>query len=161
MTDALGRVIAENIYSDSDIPAFDNSAMDGYAVCSSDTKNASRDTPKILEVIDDIKAGQISRKIIKVNQAIRIMTGAPIPKGADSVIMVEETEKLGKDKVKIFKETEAKENIRRAGEDIKKGECVLTKGTLLKPAHIGLLASLGYKTPVQYEKEQLLLATKI
>ena len=94
LTNSLGRILAEDISSQCDIPALDNSAMDGYALKSSDTKGASSGTPKILEVIDELKAGMISSSEIKQGQAIKIMTGAPIPRGADSVIMVEDTEKL-------------------------------------------------------------------
>jgi len=149
LVDSLGRVLAEDIRSDSNIPGFDNSAMDGYAVKSLDTKGARKDNPKVLDVADDIKAGDMPKKIVRPGQAIRIMTGAPIPKGADSVIMVEDTEKVSGVRcqvsgfVKIFKEVEPRENIRKAGEDIKKGDLVISKGTLLKSAHIGILASLG------------------
>ena len=151
LTDALERVLAEDVYSNSDIPAFDNSAMDGYALRSSDTCGATRNKPKILEVIEDIKAGDIPKKRLKSNQAARIMTGAPIPRGADSVVMVEETKKIrnrGKEFVEVYKETKPQENIRKAGEDIKKGELVIPKGTLLKSGYIGILASLG-KTQVK------------
>lgn len=143
LIDALERVLAEDIYADSNIPEFPNSAMDGYAVKSSDTFGASKDRPKTLKVISDLKAGSLSPDAIKDNQAIRIMTGAIMPDGADSVIIVELTEKEGMDKVKVFKETTPGENIRRSGEDIRKGEKVIEKGTLLNSAHIGILASLG------------------
>src|SRR3989338_7878125 len=82
LTESFGRVLAEDIYSDSDIPGFDNSAMDGYALKVPDTRGASRANPKILEVVEDIKAGYMPKKKIKDNQAIRIMTGAPLPRGA-------------------------------------------------------------------------------
>ena len=144
LTDALERVLARDIYSDCDVPGLDNSAMDGYAIKSADLKGVSKDNPKVLEVIDDIKAGDIPKRILKPNQAIRIMTGALIPKGADSVVMVEDTRKAKeKNKVNIFKEVRIGENIRKAGEDIKKSELVLSEGTHLNSAHIGILASLG------------------
>ena len=146
LTDTLGRVLAEDIYSPSNIPGFDNSAMDGYALRSLDSSGAACNKPKILEVIDECKAGDISRKQIKHNQAIRIMTGAMIPHGADCVIMVENTNKIrieNKDFVEILSEVGRGENIRRSAEDIKKGELVIRKGTVLQPSHIGILASLG------------------
>ena len=143
LIESLGRVLAEDIYADVDIPLLDNSAMDGYAVKFADITGVSKDKPKSLEVVDDIQAGYLSKKILKNNQAIRIMTGAVIPEGADSVVMVEETEKEGKDKVKIFKEARPGDNLRRKGEDIKKGDLVFSKGTLLNSAHVGTLASLG------------------
>ena len=138
---ALGRVIGENIYSPSDIPPFDNSAMDGYAVKSEDTKGASKNHPAVLTVIEDLPAGYVAKGKIKKGEAIRIMTGAPLPQGADSVVMVEETEASG-DKVKIFNEAEINQHIRKAGEDVKKGELVIPQGTVLRPAAIGMLASL-------------------
>lgn len=160
LTDALGRVLAEDIHSDSDIPGFDNSAMDGYVVKTVGLNGASKNNPKVLEIIDELKAGDIPKKILKNNQAIRIMTGAVMPKGADSVVMVEDTQREEKNKVKIFKETEPGENIRKAGEDIKKGELVIPCGTLLKSAHIGLLASLGKaKVKVTRKPKVAILAT--
>ncbi len=147
LTELLGRTLSEDVFSSTDIAPFDNSGMDGYALIASDTKGASPEAPKTLEVIEELRAGMVSSSIIKSGQAIKIMTGAPIPQGADSVIMVEETEKSEvrsqKSEVKIFKEAILGDNIRKAGEDIKKGELVIKKGTLLGPAHIGILASLG------------------
>ena len=146
LTDALGRVLARDIYSDSNVPAFDNSAMDGYAVKSSDTRRASRQRPQVLEVIENLKAGSVPRKVLKEGQAARIMTGAMLPKGADSVVMVEETARRkegGKDLAAIYKEGGIGENIRKVGEDIRKGEKVMREGVVLKSAHIGILASLG------------------
>ncbi|MBI4688326.1 MAG: molybdopterin molybdotransferase MoeA [Nitrospirae bacterium] len=147
LTELLGRTLSEDIFSNTDIAPFDNSGMDGYALIASDTKDASPETPRTLDVIEELRAGTISSLIVKSGQAIKIMTGAPIPQGADSVIMVEDTEKLEvrsqKSEVKIFKEAKLGDNIRKAGEDIKKGDLVIKKGTLLGPAHIGILASLG------------------
>ncbi len=143
LTSSLGRVLAEDVHANSDIPALDNSAMDGYALRAEDTKSASKRNPKILTVIEDRKAGYISRREIKNGQAIRIMTGAVMPKGADSVVMVEDTQRHGMGGAKIFKEVMRQDNVRRRGEDIKKGEMVIPKGTRLNSAHIGLLASLG------------------
>jgi len=141
----LGRVLAEDIYADINIPQLDNSAMDGYAVRAADTAGASSNTPKVLRVIDTEKAGHITDKILKPGEAIQIMTGAVIPGGADSIVIVEHTERESEAAVKIFKEAAAGDHIRRSGEDIKKGELVLKKGTLLTPAHIGILASVGKK----------------
>ena len=144
LTAVFGRVLAEDIYAENNIPQLDNSAMDGYAVRSSDIIGASRENPKTLSVIYDLRAGFLAPQPIKKNQAIRIMTGAPIPRGADSVVMVEYTEKIGKgESVKIFKEEKKDKNIRMFGEDIKKDELVICKGTRLDSAHIGILASLG------------------
>lgn len=143
LTGSLSRVLAEDIYANSDIPGFDNSAMDGYALRAQDTKGASKTDPKILTVIEDRRAGYISHRAINSGQAIRIMTGAVMPKGSDSVVMVEDTERRGMAGAKIFKEVSAQDNVRRRGEDIKRGEMVIVKGTRSNSAHIGLLASLG------------------
>lgn len=172
LKDSLGRILAEDMHSNDDIPAFDNSAMDGYAVIAADTQGASPNNPKILEVIEDIKAGEVSNKRVKKNQAIRIMTGAPVPCGADSVIMVEFTQRVDNpvrsgaprrgtsNWVKVFQEVKPGENIRRKGEDIKKGELVLSKGGLLTPAHIGILASIGKaKIKVACKPKVAVLAT--
>ena len=154
LTDSLARVLACDIHSNSSVPAFGNSAMDGYALKSHDTRGASGKYPKVLEVIEDLRAGYTAKKALKAGQAIRIMTGALVPDGADSVVMVEETKKVSsvkcqvssrmkKEFVRIFKEIKPGENIRKRGEDIKKGERIIQKGTLLRSAHIGILASLG------------------
>src|SRR3989338_9891566 len=160
LTDSLSRVLAEDIYANSDIPGFDNSAMDGYALRAKDTKGASKTDPKILTVIEDLRAGYISRRAINSGQAIRIMTGAVMPKGSDSVVMVEDTERRGAAGAKIFKAVSRKDNVRKRGEDIKKGEMVIAKGTRLNSAHIGLLASLGKAKVLAVRKPKVaILAT--
>ncbi|MDP6686228.1 MAG: molybdopterin molybdotransferase MoeA, partial [Candidatus Omnitrophota bacterium] len=142
LLDGLDRVISKEVYAKSQMPPFDNSAMDGYAVKAKDTKNASISSPKTLKVTEDIAAGYTAKKTLKSNQAMRIMTGAPLPKGADSVIMVEFTKK-DRDSVEIFKRVSLGENIRKAGEDVKKSQKVLSRGTVLRPQELGMLASLG------------------
>ena len=140
--DALGRVIGGDIVAPRDLPPKDNSAMDGYALCWSDTRGATRENPAILEVIEDIPAGSIPRKAVGERQAARIMTGAPIPDGADAVMRMEDTEKDGR-KVRIFAEALKGQDIRRAGEDVTRGEKVITRGDIIRPAEIGMLAALG------------------
>lgn len=140
--DALDRVLDEDVVSQEDIPPFDNSAMDGYAVRASDLRGASGNSPIILDVIEDLQAGYVARNSVSEGRAIRIMTGAPMPSGADSVVMVEYT-KTSDDKVEVFQEVSPGENVRRAGEDVAKGAKVLSKDDPLGPAEIGLLASLG------------------
>jgi molybdopterin molybdotransferase len=139
---SLGRVAAENIYSNRDIPSFDNSAMDGYAVRFMDIQSASNDNVSVLNVIEDLPAGYTPNRAVNKGEAVRIMTGAPVPQGADTVVMVEDTEKEG-DTVKIFRETKQGRNIRRAGEDVKAGELVISRGTPVRPAEIGMMASVG------------------
>ena len=139
---ALGRILAEDIVARRSNPPMDNSAMDGYAVIAADIQSATPENPVKLVVIENVAAGAVARKTLKSNQAIRIMTGAPIPPGADAVLMQEDTEKngasiLAKDKAHIG------ENIRLAGEDVKAGETILPKGVAITPAHIGMMAVCG------------------
>lgn len=143
----LGQVLAEDVSSTISIPPLDNSAMDGYAVRSADTRGASRQSPRILRVMDTIAAGAVSQSEVKPGTAVRIMTGAPIPKGADSVVKFEDTDELERQgdsgEAGILEEIEAGRDIRPAGEDIAAGSIVLTKGTVIRPAEVGVLASLG------------------
>ena len=145
--EALGRVLAEDIYSDIDIPPFANSAMDGYALRSGDTVGASKKKPATLKVVADLAAGHITKLKVESGRAIRIMTGAPLPEGADAVVRFEETsEGLGGGwgpAVEVYKEVSPWENVRPAGEDIRRGELALAKGAVLRPQEIGVLASLG------------------
>ena len=145
--DSLGQVLAEDIYSDVDVPPLDNSAMDGYAVKSADTRGASEQSPRLLRVIDTVPAGSISRCKVEPGTAIRIMTGAPVPSGADSVVMFEDTDETQRQgcpaEIGILGEVEAGLNIRRAGEDIARGSMVLSRGAVLRPSEVGVLASLG------------------
>lgn len=142
LLDTLGRVIGEDILASRPIPPKNNSAMDGYALCWEDTRGASREIPVILEVIEDIPAGSIPSKTVGKGQAVRIMTGAPVPEGADAVMRMEDTEKDGR-QVRIFVEATKGQDIRNAGEDVRKGEKVISRGDILRPAEIGMLAALG------------------
>jgi len=143
---SLGRVLSENIYSDFDIPGFNRAAMDGYAVVAKDTVHACPDRPVTLKVIDEVPAGFKVKSAISSGKAIRIMTGAVLPEGADAVVMVEYTEARG-DKVMVFRSVKKGENVSFSGEDVKKGELVLSRGTLIRPQEVGMLAALG-KTEV-------------
>ncbi len=140
--ESLGRVLAQDIHSDGDLPAFDYSAMDGYALIASDTKGASVDSGIRLEVAGEFRAGGDTSSKVQAGRVVKIMTGAPIPEGADAVVMVENT-KEDSGIVEVLEEVESGKNIRFAGEEIKKGALVLEKGSLIEPAHIGMLASLG------------------
>ena len=148
--DAMGQVLAEDIHSDIDVPPLDNSAMDGYAVRSEDTRGASPQSPRLLRVIDTVTPGAISRHKVTPGTAIRIMTGAPIPEGADSVVKFEDTDGAQKGgasgETNILCKVEAGLNIRRAGEDIIRGTKVFSQGVVLRPAEVGVLASLGRST---------------
>ena len=142
--DAEGRIISDDVISDCDIPFSDNSAMDGFAVVHTDTVLASKKNPVQLKIINEIQAGRHVQTKVEKNTAIRIMTGAPIPEGADAVIPVEDTsEETGV--LKVFLSVKKHENIRFAGEDIKKGDTIVTKGHIIRPPDIGLLASINHK----------------
>jgi molybdopterin molybdotransferase len=143
ISDANGCVLAEDIYARWPLPSFDNSSMDGYAVIASDLVGASENAPIALPVIDDIPAGFKSLETLRSGQAIRIMTGAPMPAGADSVIPVESTDG-GSDVVVILASIEVGSCIRREGEDVQAGDLVLTKGTFIGPRQIALIAAVGH-----------------
>jgi len=149
LADCLDRVLAQDISAPENIPPFANSAMDGFAVRAVDTRGASVDHPVPLLILEDLPAGQVARRVVKENQAIRIMTGAPLPEGADSVVKVEDTgeekfEADGRETVLIYQEAVYGDHIRLAGESVRQGELVLERGTVLRPPEIGMLAALGY-----------------
>lgn len=145
--DCLGQVLAEDVHSDIDVPPLDNAAMDGYAVQSGDTAGAGPRSPRILPVIDTVAAGSISRFKLKPGTAIRIMTGAAVPEGADSVVRFEDTDETQRKgsptEIGILAEVEPGKNVRRTGEDIARGSLVLHRGTIIRPQEVGVLASLG------------------
>ena len=148
--DSLGLVLAEEVYSDIDIPPLDNSAMDGYAVQAESTIGASPSAPRTLRIIGEVAAGYIAKQEVTPGTAIRIMTGAPIPKGADAVIQFEDTDEEKRKAAKkplseigTMRQAAKGLNIRKAGEDISKGSLILKAGTVLRPQEIGVLASLG------------------
>jgi molybdopterin molybdotransferase len=143
LINSLGHVLAEKIVAKENIPPFNNSAMDGFAILSADTSKASQSQPVKLEIIDYQPAGKVSSKKIVPGKAIKIMTGAIIPKGADAVVKVEDTRSFGS-QVEIFKPIKKDTNIRMAGEDIAAGSLVFSVGKEISPVDIGLLASLGF-----------------
>jgi molybdopterin molybdotransferase len=147
---ALGQVLAEDVVAGIDIPPYDNSAMDGFAVLASDTYRASQHSPVYLTVIGQVAAGYTSSIKVTAGTAIRIMTGAPLPAGADAVVQFEKTDEVRRkkegqplDTIGILEPAAPGLNVRLKGEDIRTGQVVLKKGTLLRPAGIGILASLG------------------
>ncbi|MEW6202274.1 MAG: gephyrin-like molybdotransferase Glp [bacterium] len=148
---ACGRILAEDCSADVDIPTADNSAMDGYAVRWEDTMGASAEKPVALKVVGEIPAGKVPERGIGEGEAMRIMTGAPIPEGADAVVMVEFTEKEG-GTVRIKSEVEKDENVRFAGEDVRAGSIVIRAGKRLSPAEVGMLAAVGYPKVKVYRK---------
>jgi len=152
--DAQRRAIAENIYAGRDIPSVDNSAMDGYALRAADTKGATPKKPVWFKIIEEIPAGKIPRKKLRSKEAARIMTGAIIPGGADAVIRQENTRREG-NLVAVLTPVARKTDIRFAGEDVRKGELVIHKNSVLGAAQIGMLAALGKKSVLVYKKPRV------
>jgi molybdopterin molybdotransferase len=142
LTEALNRVLATDIASQDDIPPFVNSAMDGYAVRAADVINAGRAAPAVLEVIGETAAGSVPELTIRPGTAVRIMTGAPMPVGGDTVVPFEATDQ-GRQQVRIYQTVRRGDHVRQAGEDIRRGQVVLPAHHILRPADIGVLASLG------------------
>ena len=160
--EANGMVLAENIMSEINIPPLDNSAMDGYAIKYENVENASAKNPKILRVIATTAAGDLPYSTLSNNESVRIMTGAPIPGGANAVVPFEETSdnfndasSTNKSEVRIHNSSFVGQNIRQAGQDVKNGETVLKSGTVLHPSHIALIASVGKSTVKVYRKPQV------
>jgi molybdopterin molybdotransferase len=145
--DCLGQVLAEDVFSKINIPPLDNSAMDGYAVRSADTSGAGPKSPRTLRVIETVAAGAVARSRVEPGTAVRIMTGAPVPEGADSVVRFEDTDESEREgtpaEIGILIEVKPGFEVRRAGEDIAAGSLVLKQGTALRASEIGVLASLG------------------
>ena len=165
--DCLGQVLAEDVYSAVDVPPLDNSAMDGYALRAEDTHGAGDSSPGYLTVVGELAAGSMPTEEVRPGTAIRIMTGAPLPQGADTVVRFEDTDELdrkstggGLSQIGILRQAKKGLNVRRRGEDIARGDLVLKKGTLLRPQEIGMLASLGRTTTLVIRRPVVaLLAT--
>ena len=153
LLDALGQTLAEDVSSTLDIPPLTNSAMDGYAVRYEAIAGARADHPVELRVVGHLAAGQLPSQAVDGANAIRIMTGAPIPPGADTVVPFEETDEFERKgrgmmpsdiaEIRVMTELPLGANLRPAGQDVRKGQMVLLRGTLLRPSEIGVLASLG------------------
>ncbi|MDK0772907.1 molybdopterin molybdotransferase MoeA [Clostridium perfringens] len=152
--DSLKRVLYGDVKSNINNPPFNKSVFDGYAFKSEDSKGTSKENPIELKIVDEIFAGMWPEIEIKHGEAIRIMTGAPIPVGADCVLKQEETERHG-DLVKIFKEMKSYENISFMGEDIKIGETLIKKGKRLDYADLGIMASSGISEVIVYKKPRV------
>lgn len=149
LLEALGRVLAEDVMAGDDLPPFDNSGMDGYAVRAEDVAGASRDTPVVLDVVADIAAGHPATVMVGPGQAARIMTGAPLPAGADAIVPVESTDEPMRGgeapaRIQLFQKSILGEHIRPAGGDVQRGDTALGAGTVVRPSEIALLAALGY-----------------
>lgn len=153
LIEALGQVLDEDVDAPFDVPPLDNTAMDGYAVRAADTAGAAPEAPRELRVIGEVAAGYIFEGEVRLGSAVRIMTGAPVPAGADAIVPFEETDEPFEKApertrrleatVRIFKEARPGANIRRAAEDVQQGQVIVRRGTVLRPSEIGLIASVG------------------
>jgi molybdopterin molybdotransferase len=144
LTDSLNRVLAEDVVSDIDMPPFNKSAVDGYACRRADLGND-------LQVLEIIPAGKAPEKVVTENSCSKIMTGAPLPEGADCVIMVEDVEEIAANLIR-YKKDRVKENICYTGEDIRRDDLLLNRGTRIMPQHIAVMATAGCANPLVYKK---------
>jgi molybdopterin molybdotransferase len=151
LREALDRVLAEDVPSPIDLPAWDNSAMDGYAARAADIERAGPDHKITLAVIEAVAAGQFPTKPIGPGLVTRIFTGAPLPAGADTVVRQEDTEPAQSGSITVVTGRDARKNVRYRGEDIRKGDVVLGAGTPLGPAQLGVLASIAHATPLVHD----------
>ena len=168
--DTMGRVLAEEIVSDINIPPFDNSAMDGYAVRAADVATASPETPVPLRVTGSVAAGYVADTSVKPGTAVRIMTGAPLPEGATAVVPYEDTSDFDRPKedrllepagqIEVRQPVAPHDHVRPAGEDLRLGELVMAPGRVIRPQEIGVLASLGRPTVLVHRQPRVaILAT--
>ena len=155
LTDAVSRILSEDITASLDIPGFRRATMDGYAVFSKSTFGATESNPSWLEIAGQVNMGEIPTFSLKSGFAADISTGGMLPEGADSVVMVEHTETIGENSVEIYKSVAPLQNVIDSSEDFAKGEVVLKKGLKLRPPEIGLAAALGYSKIKVYKRPKV------
>lgn len=155
LPEASGRVIAEPAAAAMDVPPFDRAAMDGYAVIAEDTFGAGRYEPRVLRCVETVYTGQLPSKRVAHGECIEIATGAPLPEGADAVVMVEETLKTANGDVQIFTPVYPRQHVGRRGADIAAGQAVLAPGDVLNPSRIGALAAIGTTQVRVYERPRV------
>ena len=143
LSEAHGRVLAADVIAQGDVPPFSRAGMDGYAVRAQDTHGASRSTPRSLTKVGTVYTGQVSPTAVREGQCIEISTGAPMPDGADAVVMVEETEAGDGDAVRMFAEVQPQQHVGRRGADIQSGQVVVGAGEVLNASRMGALAAVG------------------
>jgi molybdenum cofactor synthesis domain-containing protein len=152
-TEMTGRVLDQDVVAVEDVPPFRNTAVDGYAVRATDTEQI----PVELQVVDTLAAGAEPKIAVNAGEAIRIMTGAPMPDGADAVVMVEDTERVGEKHVRISRSAKVRDGVRDAGSDVRAGETVFVRGTVLNAAGIGVLASVNARTVRAFPRARVAL----
>ena len=158
LNDVIGRILAQDVTAGHEQPPFPRSPLDGYAVRSEDIAGAGKETPVKLKVIDEVTAGHVSGKYVESGTAVRIMTGAPIPDGADCIVKQEDTD-YGADYVEIYRSVRAWGNYCFAGEDYKKGTVLLKEGMILGAVEIGVLSSLGLTEVAVYRRPKVMVLT--
>jgi molybdopterin molybdotransferase len=159
LQNASSRVLAKDVVSKNEIPSFNKASMDGFAIKSVDTKNATKKNPINLKIVGKVFAGDLKKKSIKPGEAIAISTGSPLPNGADSVIMIEDVIKYN-DKIKIITKMKKQSNVALRGEEVKKNQLILKKGIWITPQDVGLIASIGLnQIPVFKQLSVGILAT--
>lgn len=167
LLDALGRVLAQDVVAHDSLPPFANSSMDGYALIAADLAEASPQSPATLRVVGDVAAGAVLDVIVERGTAVRIMTGAPVPPGADAVVPVEDTNEAWRNRerplpeqIQVNRSVKVGDYVRHPGEDIQSGQVILEKGHILRPQEVGVLASLGInQVPVVRRPRVAILAT--
>ena len=143
LTHAGGRVLAVTVTAGTDVPPFDRAGMDGYAVRAADTAGASADTPKTLACIGRVFTGEVTSAVVGPGQCLEIATGAPLPAGADAVVMVEQTHEAGTGQIEMLSPVQPRQHVGRQGADIARGHTALQSGDYLNPSRVGALAALG------------------
>jgi molybdenum cofactor synthesis domain-containing protein len=155
LDDAAGRVAAEAVRAPADVPPFDRAAMDGYAVIAEDTYGAGRYEPRVLTCVETVFTGQLPSRRLQRGECIEIATGAPLPEGADAVVMVEETERAPEGTIRIFTPVYPRQHVGARGADIAAGHAVLAAGDLLNPSRIGALAAMGVTEALVYARPRV------
>lgn len=155
LEDGLGRVLAGDIVSDIDIPGFDRSTVDGYAVMAKDTFGATESMPAYLSIAGEVLMGQEAKLSLLLGQTVKVATGGMLPEGADAVVMLEYTEEMGADSVCVLRPVAPGENVVHQGEDLSLGSTVLKKGHLLRPQDLGILAGVGVTKVTVYKRPQV------
>jgi molybdenum cofactor synthesis domain-containing protein len=154
LSEANGRVLAAPIVADRDVPPFDRAAMDGYAVVAADTSGASPQAPARLQCVGTVHTGEVAARAVGHGECLQIATGAPLPDGADAVVMVEQTDRRG-DEVEIFTAVDARQHIGRRAADIATGQTVLRPGDVLTPSRVGSIAALGIAEIKVYDRPRV------
>ena len=156
---SVGRVLAEAVCTDTDLPSFDNSAVDGYAVRAGDTLGATASNPCRLRTLNDVPAGAPAVQTVQAGTAARVMTGGPLPPGADAMVMIEDTGVAEAGTVEIRSAARPEQHVRRRGEEMRRGDPALSAGTLLRPAEVGMLATVGRATVPVYRQARVAVLT--